>query len=46
VIVVAADRLNQETLAESLGAAGVRNRLPRKRLNVETTLSTRWLEPV
>lgn len=46
VIVVAADRLSQEMLGEALGAAGERNRLPRKRLNAETTLSIRWLEPI
>ncbi len=45
LIVVAADRLTPESLAEALAASGSRNRLPRKRLNAETVLSSRWLEP-
>jgi hypothetical protein len=45
VVVVAADRLTPELLAEAMAAAGTRNRLPRKRLNAEATLNTRWLEP-
>jgi hypothetical protein len=44
-VVVAADRLTTEMLAEAMTAANSRNRLPRKRLNAETVLSTRWLEP-
>lgn len=43
--VVAADRLSTEQLGEVMNTAGARNRLPRKRLTSESTLSARWLEP-
>lgn len=45
LIVVASDRLSPEMLAEAMTAAGTRNRLPRKRLNTNAVLSSRWLEP-
>lgn len=43
--VVAGDRLSTEQLGEVMNQAGARNRLPRKRLTSESTLSARWLEP-
>ena len=45
IVVVAADRITPDTLAEFAANAGVRNRLQRKRLNTETVLSVRWLDP-
>lgn len=45
IVVIAADRLTPEMLTEALTAAGSRNRLPRKRLNTETVLGSRWLDP-
>lgn len=45
IVVVAVDRLSPQTLAEVSAVAGVRNRLQRKRLSTESTLSARWLEP-
>lgn len=45
VVVVAADRLDMESGAKVLAAAGSRNRVTRKHLDRETTIHFRWLEP-
>jgi len=45
VVVVAADRLDMESGAKALAAAGFRNRLTRKHLASEAVIHFRWLEP-